>query len=255
MSVVSPEERESLNKAHLLKFLEEVKSMEEDTPAVALPPGQINYVDGVRVRVDSTDIKLQDSLNNLRISFACVVQTIFAYMAGVLKTPATPGKTWIHEFNHQAKDLYNMSMHKRVPGKHTITERFMNLLFVLFGYPFSYSVRFQDPDNMRGVYLQNAEFQKHLKLVAKYLKRGIMQWTAVAKNAAQLQSRDETAAQLQLRDESPAASGPIISVGRLTVDAHLQQRDANAAGASKVGVGDLSTVDLLLDFKALCNKL
>lgn len=215
--------------------------MEEDIPAVALPPGQIDYVDGMRVRVDTTEIKLQDSLNNLRISFACVVQTIVGYMAGVLKKSVRPGETWIHEFNRQANDIYNMSMHKRVRGKHTITERFMNLLFVLFGYPNAYFVRFEDPDDMREIYLQNAEFQKHLKLVAKYLRCGIMQWTA----------NDAHAAQSQLRDE-PAAGG-LISVAELTVDAHLQRRDANAAGAS-LKVSRL-TQDLLLDFKVLCNKL
>jgi hypothetical protein len=140
MSVVSSEYRESPNKARLLKFLEDVESMQEDTPAVALPPGQVDYVDGMRVRVDTTEMKLQDSLNNLRISFASVFQTIVGYMSRVLKESATPGKTWIHEFNRQTKDLYNMSMHKRVPGKHTLTERFMNLLFILYGYPNAYCV-------------------------------------------------------------------------------------------------------------------
>jgi hypothetical protein len=97
---------------------------------------------------------------------------------------------------------------------------------------------------MREIYLQNAEFQKHLKLVAKYLKPGIMQWKAQPRNAAQLEGREEQEAPVHSRADG-AASGR-VSVMDLTNDAHLQR---------KVAVADLSTVDLLLDFKALCNKL
>ena len=223
MSVDSSEYPESLgNKANLLKFLKEVESMEEDIPPAARQPGEalgqvvLEYVNGARVQVVTTETKLQNSLKDLRISFACVVQATVAYKSGVLKESCSRGRTWIDAFNGFAKDIYDMSMHKHVHGKATITERFMTLLFILFGFPHVYFVRFEDPDDMRYHYLNNTEFQKHLKLVAKYMKRDLLQW------------RDKNAAQLQWRDEN--AAGAPLKVSTLTQD-------------------------LLLDFKLLCNKL
>jgi hypothetical protein len=112
-------------------------------------------------------------------------------------------------------------------------------LFVLFGYPDKYLD--EDPDNMREIYRHNAEFQKHLKLAAKYMKSFIQEWKR--DNAAQLEWRDAFDPQLQLTDKA----GPkgTIRVNDLDNDALLQWRHA----------GDLSTANLLLDFKTLCNKL
>jgi hypothetical protein len=94
---------------------------------------------------------------------------------------------------------------------------------------------------MREIYRNNAEFQKRLKLAAKYMKPLIQEWRR--DNAAQLEWRDAYDPQLQLTDKAGAKG--TIRVRDLDVDALVQWRDA----------GDLSTADLLLDFKALCNKL
>ena len=99
------------NHTNLLKFLDEVDRMVDDVPAAVLPVddeyGQAVavYVNGLRVRVDTNETKLQNSLNDLRQSFACVVQAIVKYKADVMKEPCTGKRTWIHAFNGIAKDV------------------------------------------------------------------------------------------------------------------------------------------------------
>jgi hypothetical protein len=233
------------NHKHLLQFLDDLDAITDHIPAAGLQADEVHgqavaaYVNGFRVQVDTTQRKLQDSLHDLRISFACVVQAIGGYKASVMQQSCDQRNTWILRFNRIAQDVYNMSMHKPVRGDETITQRFMTLLFVLFGYPDNYLD--EDPDNMREIYRNNAEFQKRLKLAAKYMKPLIQEWRR--DNAAQLEWRDAYDPQLQLTDKAGAKG--TIRVRDLDVDALVQWRDA----------GDLSTADLLLDFKALCNKL
>jgi hypothetical protein len=223
----------SENKERLMKFLDEVEAMVVTPPAANAYVGEMadmtpengvvwhmghvaHYENGLAVvSPHTTDKLLQDSCKDLRVSFACIVQTAAKYKEVVLKEQVQVQKTWIGSFNGMLKLLHEKSMkHKPLIGIDEKQRLFETSLTILFGVKNTRNIS-KDPQDLRHFFLDNTEFQKHLKLVAKYLELDI---PAVKKR---------------------------IEGNRFTM--YESSHDTPAAAST--------TQDLLLEMKVLCNKL
>jgi hypothetical protein len=221
----------SQNKARLIEFLDEVEAMVVTPPAANAYNGDMtdmvpengvvwhmghvaHYEDDLAV-VDTTDKLLQDSCKDLRVSFACVFQTAAKYKQVVLKEQVQLKNTWIGSFNGMLIQLYKKIMkQKPLNEKQRLFETLLTILFGVDNMTNDNNI-VKDPQELRHFFLDNTEFKKHLKLVAKYLELDI---PAVKKR---------------------------IEGNRFTM--HESSHDTPAAA--------FTTKDLLLEMKALYNKL
>lgn len=148
------------------------------------------------------------------MSFSSVFEVTERYIQVVLKKPRIQRYEWIAKIYELATSIYNASKDE-LHDLNEIEKSFEKLLLMLFIYPST------NPEHdIRHIFLDNTEFQKHLKLVAKYIDLDI---TDVKKTANTYLKGDG-------------------SVGNIT------QSDADERHAAVARLA-------LLNLKALCNNL